>query len=107
VIDLAVGIIIGGAFTAVVNALANNILTPFIGLVGTIAARHNVSYTFFALHHNDVAFAKLFSALEAFLIMAAVIFFFIVKPINKLNEIANRSKVPTEPAKKKCQECLS
>ena len=93
VIDLAVGIVIGAAFTTVVNQLVESFLNPFVKVITGGAA---TSGTF---HVGEVAFdwGAFINAVIAFLLTAAAIYFFVVLPINKLNERRARGKDP-EPA---------
>ena len=88
VIDLAVAVIIGGAFGAVVNALVNNVLMPFIaGLVGS----HNFdSFLLWNFNGNEVAFGVLLTAIVNFLLIASAIYFVVVVPMNHLIERRDR-----------------
>jgi large conductance mechanosensitive channel len=102
VVDLAVGIVIGAAFAAVVTAFVDNLLMPLIGSV--------VSFDFSreAATINGVKFAwGLFvNALIAFLLIAAAVFFLVVKPVNKLME-RYKTQPDVESPTKACTECLS
>src|SRR5665213_3164120 len=85
VVDLAVGIVIGAAFTSVVNSLVANVITP---LISTIYGGHEFSKAVFHLRGNVFGYGAVINAIISFLIVAAVVFFFVVQPINKLNELA-------------------
>lgn len=102
VVDLAVGIVIGAAFAAVVTAFVDNLLMPLIGSV--------ISFDFSreAATINGVRFAwGLFvNALIAFLLIAAAVFFLVVKPVNKLME-RFKTQPDVESPTKSCTECLS
>jgi large conductance mechanosensitive channel len=104
VVDLAVGVIIGGAFGAVVASLTKDILMPFIALlVG------KPDFTAIALHIGDTAIGvgSFITALITFLLVAASVYFFVVLPINTLNaRMAKRAPVAA-PTTKKCPQCLS
>src|SRR5437868_7799446 len=89
VVDLAVGIVIGAAFTSVVNALVNNIITP---LISVIYGGHQFSKAVFHFRGNEFGYGAVINALLSFLIVALVVFFFVVQPINKLTEYAMRNK---------------
>jgi large conductance mechanosensitive channel len=101
VVDLAVGVIIGAAFNSVVQSLVTMItqLLPTKG--GKFASAH------FFLFGKDIVYGPFINALISFLLVAAVVFFFVVQPINKLTELAERNKGTEEPTTKKCQYCLS
>lgn len=104
VVDLAVGIVIGAAFTTVVNSLVNNLITP---LISVIYGGHSFAKAVFHLRGNEFGYGSVINALISFLIVAAVVFFFVVQPINKLNELTMRRKDTEEESTKKCEYCLS
>ena len=103
VIDLAVAVVVGSAFTAVVNALVKDLLTP---LIAAIAGKPDFSRLAFTLHHSRFALGDFVNALVTFLLDAAVIYYVIVVPYRALVE---RMERPTSPvlAQKTCPECLS
>ncbi len=118
VIDLAVGVIIGGAFQAIVNSLVNDIISPLIGMIGgtdfsayTVTLKEAVldpktgEIIKEALMLNYGAFV---TAIINFIIMAFVIFL-LVKTINKVSEIGKKKQeeVPAEPTTKVCPFCKS
>lgn len=103
VMDMAVGIIIGGAFTAIVNSLVTDIINPLLGLFG--------GTNFDNLEWNitgDVvlAYGKFITAVINFLIMAFVIFW-LVRTINKISDRYGKKEEPTAPTTKKCPYCKS
>lgn len=104
VVDLAVGVVIGGAFGSVVTTLVKDIFTP---LIAAIAGEHNFSRITYTFNGSEFHIGNFLNALIAFLSMATVIFFFVVQPVNKLQSLANKNKVPAEPTDRKCPECLS
>ena len=104
VVDLAVGVVIGSAFGAVVTALVKDFLTPLIAAVG---GKHDFSKLAFSLNDSQFLYGDFINVLIAFLSIALVIFFFVVQPLNKLQTLANRTKTPAEPSDRKCPECLS
>jgi large conductance mechanosensitive channel len=104
VVDLAVGIVIGASFSAVVTALVKDLITPFISAIG---GQPNFSSIYFTINHSKFMAGDFINALVAFLINAAVIYFFVVVPMNKLMERAQKNKKPIDPTTKKCTECLS
>lgn len=103
VVDLAVGVVIGAAFTSIVNSMVKDILTPFIG---AIFKQPDFSGIFFTINHSKFMVGNFLNALISFLIVSATVYFFVVTPINTL--IArSRKEAPTDPTTKKCPECLS
>lgn len=104
VVDLAVGVVIGVAFGAVVTAFVKDLITPLIAALGGQPDFSGLSVT---INHSKFLYGDFINAVVSFVIIAAVIFFFVVKPINKIHERATRNKTPEDPTEKKCPECLS
>jgi large conductance mechanosensitive channel len=103
VVELAVAVVIGTAFTAVVQALVKSLITPLIGAFGGVP---DFSGLFFTVNNSKFAIGDFINALLSFVIIAAVVYFFIVLPIEKLIERVR----PAEPAPtptRECPECLS
>jgi large conductance mechanosensitive channel len=100
-VDMAVGIVIGVAFTAVVTALVGDIVTPIIGAFGGQPDFSGLSFTINGSHFKYGAFIN---ALLSFVLVAAVLFYVVVKPVNAL--IARRAGTP-EPTTRPCPQCLS
>ncbi len=96
VIDLAVGVVIGAAFGAVVEALVKDILTP---LIGAIARVPNFSGLAFRINGSAFMYGAFINALISFLLVSASIYFFVVVPVSKL--------VPKKVTAKDCIECCS
>lgn len=103
VVDLAVGVAIGAAFTSVVNALVKDIVTP---LVTAIYGGQELTNAKFTLRGSSFLYGDLINAAVSFIIVAAVIFFLVVQPINKLSELAFGGKSTGEEGTKKCPHCL-
>jgi large conductance mechanosensitive channel len=101
VVDLAVGVIIGAAFNGVVQALVSMVTQLLPSNGGKFAAAH------FFIFSKDIVYGPFVNALISFVLVAIVVFFFVVQPINKLTEFATRNKDTEEPTTKKCQYCLS
>ena len=102
VVDLAVGIVIGGAFGALVTALVRDFITPLAGAIFSTpkdAMKFRVGAATFLV-------GDFLDALVSFLIIAAVVFFLVVKPINYLVERSHHED-PPDPSTRKCPECLS
>lgn len=104
VVDLAVGIVIGAAFTGLVNAFVKDIVNPIVELFYHGDRFSTLSLT---IGNSKFQYGDLLNNLLSFLIVALVVFFFVVKPINHLTERFARSKSTDEPNMRKCPECLS
>jgi large conductance mechanosensitive channel len=90
VIDLAVAVIIGLAFTAIVNAIVSGLITPLIGMIGGNDFR-DLDFT---INDSTFEYGLVINAVIQFLLISAAVFFFIVKPINVLNERRRRGQEP-------------
>ena len=104
VVDLAVAVVIGAAFTSVVNALVKDLLTPLIAIPG----KSDFSNLHFTIRHSNFLYGAFLNEIIAFLLIAAAVFFFVVKPMNVL--IARRNRGETEdpdPSTRDCPFCLS
>ena len=101
VVDLAVAVVIGAAFAALVNSLVSDILTP---IIGAIIGKPDFSNLSFTIHGSQFNYGNFLNALIAFVSVAAAVFFFVVKPMNTLNrlrgasseEVANEIELLTE-----------
>lgn len=103
VVDLAVGVVIGAAFSSVVTAMVADLLTPLIAAIAKVPDFSGLSFT---LNGSKFMIGHLINALISFALVAGSIFFFVVKPMNLL--IAkSRKEPPVDPTTKKCKECLS
>ncbi len=103
VVDLAVGVVVGSAFGAVVSALVKDIITPIIGAFGGTPDFSAFSFT---INGSKFLIGDFINSLLSFLIISAVVYFFIVLPMNQLMTISKKTK--SKPATtKKCPECLS
>jgi large conductance mechanosensitive channel len=105
VVDLAVAVVIGAAFTSVVQALVKDFITPLITGISGSNKLVQGTWTVAGRFHFD--WGDFLNALLSFLIVSAVVFFLVVQPINKLTAYANRNKDAVEPTEKKCPYCLS
>jgi large conductance mechanosensitive channel len=102
-VDLAVAIVIGVAFGAVVNALVKDIVTP---VIAAIAGKPDFGGLSFTINKSQFLYGDFVNALITFATVAAAIFFLVVRPVNAL--VARYRKVPPpDPSVKKCPECLS
>ena len=103
VVDLAVGVVIGAAFGTVVSSLVKDILTP---LIGAIIKAPDFSGLAFTVNGSNFMYGNFINALISFIIVAAVVYFFVVTPINTLIAKTHKEE-PLDPTTKKCPECLS
>lgn len=103
-VELAVAVVIGAAFGAIVTALVKDLITPLIAAIG---GQPDFSSLTFTINDSKFLYGDFFNSLISFLIIATVIFFVVIQPINKLTAMANRKKTAEDPSEKKCPECLS
>ena len=103
VVDLAVGVVIGAAFTTLVNSLVKDLLTP---LIAAIAKQPDFSSIIFTINGSAFMLGTFLNALISFIIVAAAVYFFVVAPINTLSA-KMRKEPPADPTHKKCPLCLS
>jgi large conductance mechanosensitive channel len=103
VIDLAVGIVIGAAFTAVVTALVGSFVTPLIAAIG---GKPDFGKLYFTLNGSKFAYGVFINAVLSFLLVAAVIYFLVVLPVNRIMARYFPKEDITSP-KRDCPECLS
>jgi large conductance mechanosensitive channel len=102
IIDLAVAVVIGVAFNAIVQALVKYMITPLItAITGNNKPFSNLAFT---LHNSKFAYGEVINAALSFLVISAVIYWLVVAPNTKLTALATRNKVATERA---CPECTS
>ena len=102
VMDLAVGVIIGGAFQAIVTSLVGDIVSPVIG----IFASTDFSNLILTVNGAEIKYGAFITAIINFLIMALIIFC-MVKGLNKLVSIGKKEEAPAEPTEKTCPFCQS
>lgn len=103
VVDLAIGVVIGIAFAAVIGAFVKDLVTPLIAAIG---GNPDFSTLFFKINGSKFLYGDFINALLGFLIIAAVIYFFVVIPYTAMVE-RSRKEPPADPTTKKCTECLS
>jgi large conductance mechanosensitive channel len=103
VVDLAVGVVIGVAFGNVVTGFVKDLVTPLIAAIG---GQPNFSGLYFTINNSKFLYGDFIDLLIAFLLIAAVIYFLVVLPINAL-VARSRKEPPADPTTKKCTECLS
>jgi large conductance mechanosensitive channel len=99
-VDLAVAVVVGVAFGAVVTAFVGDLITP---LIAAIAGKQDFSNLTFTIHHSQFKYGDFIDALLSFVVIAAAVFFLVVKPVNSL--MARRQK--EAPTTRPCPHCLS
>ncbi len=104
VVDLAVAVVIGTAFGAVVTAFVADIITP---LVAAIFGQPSFGGLTFTINKSHFLYGAFIDAVLSFLMIAAAIFFFVVKPLNMLAARRAAGAPPESPTTKACPECLS
>ena len=105
VVDLAIAVVIGTAFTALVMTLVRDLITPLIAAIG---GKPNFGALSFTLNHSIFKYGDFLNAVVSFVIEAAAVFFFAVVPLTKL--IKRLNLMPQEkpaPVTKPCPHCLS
>jgi large conductance mechanosensitive channel len=100
-IELAVAVVIGTAFGAIVTALVKDLITPLIAAIG---GQPNFSSLFFTVHKSKFAYGDFINALLSFAIIAAVVYFLVVVPVVRLLALMQRNQAAADRA---CPECLS
>jgi large conductance mechanosensitive channel len=103
VVDLAVAVVIGASFNSVVQSLVRDLITPLLTIFGSKANFGQLSFT---LHHSIFTYGDFLNSLVSFLLTAAVVFFFVVQPINRL-QVLVKGNQPTIATTRPCPECRS
>jgi large conductance mechanosensitive channel len=102
-VDLAVGVVIGLAFAAVISALVADLITPLIAAIGGKPDFGSLSFTINGSHFH---YGHFINALISFVVIAAVVFFLVIKPVNALMA-HRRTEPPVAAETRQCPECLS
>ena len=102
VVDLAVAVVVGAALLAVVQALVADLFTP---LIAAAFGQPDFSALDFTINESRFTYGHFINAVIAFLVIASVVFFFIVTPVNALIERSRREPTP-DPTTRKCLECM-
>ena len=103
VIDLAVGVALGAAFATVITAFTKEMLTPLLAIPGDAASFADKSFT---VSGSRFGYGRVIDEIISFILIAAVLFFFVVRPVNTL--MARRRTEPeVESTTRDCPECLS
>lgn len=104
VLDLAVAVVMGAAFGAVVTALVKDLITP---LIAAIVGKPDFSAIQFDVNGSKFLLGDFINALVSFLLIGAAVYFFVVLPMNALLARLRRGEAPPDPTTKECPECLS
>ncbi len=102
-VDVAVGIVIGIAFAAVVTALVTDLITPLIAAIG---GQPDFSGLKFRLNGSQFLYGAFINTLIAFVVIAAVVYFLVVKPVNALMN-RYKTETPVDETVRTCPHCLS
>lgn len=104
VVNLAVAVVIGGAFGAVVTALVKDLITP---IIAAVVGKPDFSGIVFTVNGSRFPIGDFINAAVGFLLVALAIYVFVVAPMNALTARLRRGEAPPDPTSKKCPECLS
>jgi large conductance mechanosensitive channel len=104
VVDLAVAVVIGAAFGAVVTAFVKDLLTP---LIAAIFGQPHFEGLTFEVNNSKFLYGEFINNLISFLLISIAVYFFVVVPMNAVIARMNRGDAPPDPTTKKCPECLS
>jgi large conductance mechanosensitive channel len=104
VLDLAVAVVMGAAFGAVVTALVKDVITP---LIAAIVGKPDFSAIQFTINGSKFLIGDFINAVVSFILIGIAIYFFVVMPVNKLLARMRRGEAAPDPTTKKCPECLS
>ena len=104
VVDLAVAVVMGAAFTAVVTSLVANIFTP---LIAAIFGKPDFSSLSFTINKSTFTYGAFFNSLISFVLIALVVFLFIIKPMNFLLEKRRKGLDEDDTDERPCPECRS
>jgi large conductance mechanosensitive channel len=104
VLDLAVAVVMGAAFGAVVTALVKDLITP---LIAALVGKPDFSAIQFEVNSSKFLLGDFVNAIVSFLLIAAAVYFFVILPMNALMARMRRGEAPADPTTKECPECLS
>jgi len=104
VVDLAVGVVIGAAFGAVVTEFTKDLLTP---LIAAIVGKPDFSAIQFEINGSKFLVGSFVNAAISFLLIGTAVYYLVVMPVNALVARSRRAEKPADPTTKKCPECLS
>lgn len=102
-VELAVAVVLGVAFAAVIASLVADLITPLIAALG---GKQDFSALTFTVNGSEFRYGSFINALLAFVVIAAVVYFFVVKPVNRMME-RYKTEPEVEAPTKDCPRCLS
>ena len=103
VVDLAVAVTIGAAFGTIVTAFVKDIITPIVAAIG---GKPDFSNLYFTINNSKFPIGEFLNALISFVLIAGVIYFVVIVPMNRITERIKRGE-KVDPTEKTCPECLS
>ncbi len=103
VVDLAIAVVIGAAFSGIVDAMVKGIIMPIIGILG---GKPSFDSYYWDINGSHILIGTFLTAVVNFLIIAAIIFFFVLQPINMLMA-RRKTELPADPTTRDCPYCLS
>ena len=104
VLDLAIAVVMGAAFGAVVTALVKDLITP---IIAAVVGKPDFSGIAFTVNGSKFLIGDFINAVVSFVLIGAAVYFFVVLPVNTLMARVKRGEVAPDPTTKKCPECLS
>jgi large conductance mechanosensitive channel len=104
VLDLAVAVVMGAAFGAVVTALVKDLLTP---IIAALVGKPDFSNIIFEVNGSKFLIGDFINAIVSFVLIGAAVYFFVVLPVNTLMARMKRGEAPPDPTTRNCPECLS
>lgn len=104
VIDLSVAVVVGAAFNSIVKAFVADLVTPLIAAIG---GKRDFSNIYFTVNNSRFMVGDFLNEVISFVIVAAVVYFFLVLPMNRIVESIKEGKQKPEPSERQCPECLS
>ena len=104
VVDLAVGVVVGAAFGAVVTEFTKDLLTP---MIAAIVGKPDFSAIQFEINGSKFLVGNFLNAIIAFLLVATAVYYFVVLPVNALMARVKKEPPPPDPTTQKCPQCLS
>jgi large conductance mechanosensitive channel len=104
VLDLAVAVVMGGAFGSVVTALVKDLITP---LIAAIAAKPDFSAIALTINGSRFLVGDFINSLVSFVLIASAVYFFVIVPVNAIMARIRGHEAPPDPVTKQCPECLS
>lgn len=104
VVDLAVGVVVGAAFGAVVTEFTKDLLTP---LIAAVAGKPDFSTIQFEVNGSKFLIGNFVNAIVSFLLIGTAVYYFVVLPVNALMARVKKEPPPADPTTRKCPECLS